>query len=109
MSKVSPGCIHARIHSRYWKQFSCGEIMFDLIKYPWIANTGSADHDTIHTITLLVFLSFLWRIDITISKNRNPHAGIILYLAYQRPVSFTFVHLRPCPGMNRKGFYSDIL
>src|SRR6478736_2839287 len=45
--------------NRWLQLLTRSQEMLDLTEYPWITNSGPAYHDTIHTITVLVFECFL--------------------------------------------------
>src|SRR5438034_604580 len=79
--------------------------MFNLIKYPWIADGSTTNHNTIHSIVVFIFQCFFRRINITISKNGNMNTWIIFQFANQRPVGLAFIHLCAGTSVDSESFY----
>ena len=80
---------------------SLGEV-FNFIKYPWITNTGSSNHNTVYTVTIFIFYSFFRGIDIAIRTGDMKDSGLkTRYLATVRRVlvaSPGYIKSRISPG-----------
>src|SRR5258708_22204798 len=74
--------------------------VFDFLKNPGIADGGSSDHDTVHSISVLILKRFFGVIDISIAKYGNLYAGIRLHFSNQRPVGIAFIQLCAGSAMN---------
>ena len=75
-----------------WREVFAGvKKMFDLVEDPGIADSGPADHDPVHAVTVPVLEGFFGRFDITVAEDGNTDAGIILYPGDQGPVGKTLI------------------
>ena len=83
--------------------------MFYFAEHPGVTNGGTANHDAIYAVTVLIFKRFLRTVNIAVTKNGYMYAGVIFYFGYQCPVGFALIHLRPCAAMNGQCFYTHIL
>src|SRR5210317_1080530 len=85
------------------------EVMLNLIKYPWIANTSATNHNSVNAIFVFVLKSFWSAINIAITKNRNMKSWVVFRFSDQRPIRFSFVHLLTSPPMNGDGLNAHVL
>ena len=70
---------------------------------------GSAHHNAVHAVAVVVFFQFLGRSDVAVADNGDVHTGVVLHLANQRPVGFTGVHLTTGAPMDGEGSNTAIL
>src|SRR5688572_21106375 len=99
----------ALLNGRRCQFFASFEIMFYLVKNPWITNARPANHDTIHSVAVFVLKGFFRSSYITVSENRNMDPLIFLYPRNERPVGLSLVHLNACSSMNGECLYTNIL
>jgi len=73
--------------------FTGPDKMFDFVKYPWIPDGRSSDHNSVNAKPVFVFFCLLGRVDVTIAKNRDPDPWIVFNPCDQGPVGIAFVEL----------------
>ena len=83
--------------------------MFDLVKYPRIADGPATNHYTINSILISVFQCLLWSVNVSIAEDWNIHARILFYFGNQRPIGSTLIHLRTRASVNGQRFDADVL
>ena len=91
------------------KQFSCLEIVLDLLEYPRMSVSGASDHDGIHSVPVKIFLGLLRRVYVSVSDDRNMHSRVFLHLSDQSPVRLSRVHLASCASVDGQSLDSHIL
>ena len=84
-------------------------ILLHFLENPWCAYRGSAHHNAVHAVAVVVFFQFLGRSDVAVADNGDVHTGVVLHLANQRPVGFTGVHLATGAAMDGEGLNTAIL
>ena len=106
---MTTGGIYALLHGRWSGMGPCFKIVLHFFKKPWIAYTGPTNHGTVQAIFVPHFHSHFRAVHITISKNRNMHALVVLYLRYGSPIGLSLIHLNPSSAVNGNGLATYIL
>ena len=57
-------------------------IMFYFLEYSRASKTGSANHNSVHSIQVKTLFGTLWRSYISVSNDRYMHTGILFYFTY---------------------------
>ncbi|MCD6063627.1 MAG: hypothetical protein K0R82_1538 [Flavipsychrobacter sp.] len=107
--QVAAAGVEAFGQGRGRQGFTRGQEVLDLPEYPRVPDGGTAYHNAINPIAVLVLQCLLRTIDITVAKYRYLDARVFFHLGYQPPVGFAFVHLYTGSAMNGKRLYAHIL
>src|ERR1700761_4597515 len=99
---------HAFGNCGLFEEFAGIEKMLDLAEYPGIPDGRAADHHAVHAKFHTPGCCFLWRVDITVTKNGDFYARIAFDLADQCPVGNAFVHLRTRAPVDSQGLNAYI-
>src|SRR5579872_5551314 len=83
--------------------------MFDFAENKRMAYCRSSNHYPVSSVSIYQVNSFLRRINIPVSKNRNFQPWVFLYFAYPGPVSLAGVHLVLGTAMDGNSLYSYVL
>src|SRR5579872_5872361 len=84
----------------FFKEFAGVKKMFYFAENPGIPDGCAANHHAINAEFHAPGGCFLWRIDVTITKNGDINSRISFDLAYQSPVGNAFIHLRTGAAVN---------
>src|ERR1700693_6193139 len=91
---------NAVFDSWWWQMVACSYKMFDLVKYPRIADRSASNHNTIYAIAVLIFQCFFRAVDVAVTYNGDGYTRIVFHLADQCPVGFALIHLRAGSPVN---------
>ena len=74
---------HPFLHSRRRKQLSRFHVMLNLSENPRRSYARPTNHDAINPIAVSIFDRFFWRVDVTVTEDRDVDPGVILYSCNQ--------------------------
>src|ERR1700676_4003551 len=104
-----PDHFYPLVDGSRFQMISCSQKMSDLPENPGISDSGASNHDAIHSIPVFIFKRFLGTVNIAVAKDGNMHTRIIFNSCDQRPVSLSFIQLRPGPSMDSEGANALVL